>query len=192
MGKQADTPMPQAGELTPTGKVRKTYGPDGALLIELYDNFPAAVADEDNYTEPLWVIIDSLAVPLFVSTFELQNGRTRAVVRFDDFGTPAEAGMLTGLKLYTRHPDEVANGETGEYAHLVGYRVTAISEDDGTQHTGAITAFHDYPHNPLLEADFGSTGLHEVLLPVNDALIEQLDRKRRTLTLRAAGGLFSL
>ena len=43
-------------------RVSKTFGQNGELALSLYDTFP----QEYELSEPLFVIIDKLAVPLFL------------------------------------------------------------------------------------------------------------------------------
>lgn len=169
--------------------IKKSYGSNGELVVNLYDNFPFDPADPDFTeqiaTEPLWAEIDRLAVPLFIGSFK-QQGRTRAVIRFDDFEDDATASILIGLKLYSAEPLEEDDEEESEYAVLVGYELT----DSVSGAVGRVVEFLDYPSNPLLEVDFGEAG--QILVPVAGDLIMQVDHRRQRLTVRMAEGLFDL
>ncbi len=72
-------------------KVMKIFGNDGSVVMRLYDNFP----DEVNFEEPLFILVDELATPLFFNLFQ-RRGKDKALVRFDDIDTPYRAGFIVG------------------------------------------------------------------------------------------------
>ena len=76
-------------------KVTKLFGNDGQLVLRLTDSFP----DEVEMEEPLFVDMDGLEVPLFLSSFR-RNGVGKAVVAFDDFDNDYRASELVGRELY--------------------------------------------------------------------------------------------
>lgn len=83
-------------------RVSKTFGQNGELTLNLYDSFP----QDFNPSEPLFVVIDKLAVPLFCDRFQ-RRGRSGAVVAFGDIDTERRAAELIGLELYlSPGPDE--------------------------------------------------------------------------------------
>ena len=118
------------------GRIRKTYGggaddsKNGALLATLYDTFPESF----DTAEPLWVEIDSLAVPLFIASLE-RRGAASAVVSFDDFGRAEEAELLVGKVLYAER-DNVRDEEGTDFEILIGYELT----DRTTGRRGTVTA----------------------------------------------------
>lgn len=169
--------------------IKKSYGSTGELIVNLYDTFPFDPEDEDFEqqcsTEPLWVEIDSLAVPLFIKRFKRQ-GRSKGVILFDDFENEATAAMLLDLRLYSAEPLEDEEQEQSPYVALVGYELT----DATTGVSGRVVEFLDYPSNPLLEVDFGERGV--ILVPVAEDLITKINNKRKRLSVKMAEGLFDL
>ncbi|HJE88983.1 ribosome maturation factor RimM [Rikenella microfusus] len=167
------------------GRIRKTYGggaddsKNGALLATLYDTFPESF----DTAEPLWVEIDSLAVPLFIASLE-RRGAASAVVSFDDFGRAEEAELLVGKVLYAER-DNVRDEEGTDFEILIGYELT----DRTTGRRGTVTAFYDYPGNPLLEVDFDG---REVMVPAADGLVEVASVRRKRLEADLPEGLFDL
>lgn len=158
------------------GTVQKAYGKAGELVIRLWDTFP------DNTEEPLWVEIDSVAVPLFIASFTRQ-GNSKAVVTFDDFESEELAEMLIGKKIYSESPEE---GEIeADWDFLIGYRfLDATSKMDGV-----ITNFIGSELNPLIEVEILGK---QHLLPIADELVEHLDQKKKILEMRLAEGIFEL
>ena len=91
-------------------RVSKTFGQNGELTLNLYDSFP----QDFNPSEPLFVVIDKLAVPLFCDRFQ-RRGRSGAVVAFGDIDTERRAAELIGLELYLNPgPDEEDDEGDGE------------------------------------------------------------------------------
>lgn len=167
------------------GRIKKPYGSgrgadQGALLVTLYDVFP----DAPDMTEPLWVVIDSLAVPLFIASFE-RRGTASAVVLFDDFERAEVAELLVGKTLYTDMPTEADDDDVSDFDALVGYELT----DRVSGRKGMVRAFYDYPGNPLLGVDFGGS---EVLVPAADGVIEVVSVRKRRLEGDLPEGLFDL
>ena len=79
-------------------RVGKLFGEarSGGVTLTLYEQFDD---DFDTTTEPLFVEIDSLDVPLWCESFE-RRGQRGAVVHFADFDTPRRAEELLGKELY--------------------------------------------------------------------------------------------
>lgn len=111
-------------------RVSKTFGQNGELTLNLYDSFP----QDFNPSEPLFVVIDKLAVPLFCDRFQ-RRGRSGAVVAFGDIDTERRAAELIGLELYlSPGPDEEDDEGDGliYLEDLVGYTVRLTGENPDT------------------------------------------------------------
>lgn len=160
------------------GSVAKAYGKDGELVIRLWDTFPG------NTEEPLWVEIDSLPVPLFISSLQSQ-GTSKAVVTFDDFGNEALAAMLIGKKLFSEIAESVEQDGGDDWDFLIGYRFVDVTSNIG----GVITDFVGNEMNPLIEVEISGEGY---FLPIADELVEHLDQKKKVIKLRLADGIFDL
>lgn len=168
-----------AAAITPTnqvGTVQKAYGKAGELVIRLWDTFP------DDIEEPLWVEIDSVAVPLFIGSLTRQ-GNSKAVVRFDDFETDTLAEMLIGKNLYSETPDDQT--ESDDWDFLIGYKFVDLTSGI----TGMITDYVGNELNPLIQVAING---EEHLLPIADELVENMDEKRKILEMNLAEGIFDL
>lgn len=173
------------------GRIKKGYGStveqgggrrSGDLWVTLFDTFP----ETWNTAEPLWVEIDALAVPLFVSALERKGGGS-AVICFDDFEWEEQAAMLVGKVLYWEG-NAGMDGEDEEGADFeawCGFEMT----DRASGRTGRVTAFYDYPGNPLLGVDFDG---QEVMVPVADEVIVAVNERKRRLEAVLPEGLFDL
>ena len=78
------------------GKVLRTYGDNGELIVRFYEDFAEEYSD---LSEPVWVVIDSLPTPLFFKSMSAR-GVSKATVVFDDFDSEMRAEMLVGLEFY--------------------------------------------------------------------------------------------
>ena len=88
--------MTQLVEQVVLGKVLRTYGDNGELIVRFYEDFAEEYSD---LSEPVWVIIDSLPTPLFFKSMSAR-GVSKATVVFDDFDSEMRAQMLVGLEFY--------------------------------------------------------------------------------------------
>lgn len=169
--------------LAKAGRIGKLFGTDGGLTLNLYDAFP----DEHDNEEPLWVIIDSLAVPLFTEHFE-RRGRSGAFVRFADIDTTQRAQELVGLDIFVRSSEEKADGEL-YFEDLEGF--TAVIRTEGRPDTtGVVEAYVDNEFNPLFVVKASGGG--EILIPASDDFLESVNAKRREVAFTLPEGLVEL
>lgn len=177
--------MPAMSNL-PVGKFTKLYGTEGEVVANLYDRFPADYDSE----EPLFVSINSLTVPLFISSF-VRRGRG-AVIAIDDYDTPRRSEELLGREFYATNPDaEVAtfNGDDDEawssMEELLGWRVTFV----GRKEEGEIVGYNDDEINPLFEVEVDGK---DVYVPVVDEFIRKISRRKREIKFQLPEGLLEL
>ena len=179
----ASTGIPK-GRLVKVGRISKLFGTDGGLIINLYDVFP----DKMNTEEPLWVVIDSLTVPLFADKFE-RRGCNGALVNFADIDTPQRAEELVGHELYIEPQSNPSDSEELYFEDLEGY--TAIINEDGStkQTKGIITSYLDNELNPLFTVD---THSGEILIPASEDFIDEIDTDSRSVIFLLPAGLLEL
>lgn len=177
--------MPAMSNL-PVGKFTKLYGTEGEVVANLYDRFPADYDSE----EPLFVSINSLTVPLFISSF-VRRGRG-AVIAIDDYDTPRRSEELLGREFYATNPDaEVAayDGDDDEswsdMEELLGWRVTFV----GRKEEGEIVGYNDDEINPLFEVEVDGK---DVYVPVVDEFIRKISRHKREIKFQLPEGLLEL
>ncbi len=161
------------------GKITKLFGTDGEVQIKLYDIFP----DDFTLTEPLFVEIDKLTVPFFCDSFE-RRGRSSATVRFADIDNEQRAGELVDKDIMLPFDKEdEASDEAIYFEDMAGYSATL---DDS--YNGIVEEFID-GENPLLRL---SVDGKEVFVPAVDEFIEDIDPKRRRITISLPEGLLEL
>ena len=163
------------------GRVSKTFGLNGELVITLYDTFPF-----DNPTgESVYVDLDGIRTPVFFASFR-RRGQNKAVAVFDDLESEYRASELIGKEFFVVAEAERAEADDELYLEdLVGYTLSI----QGQKSTGKITGFIDDEFNPLFEATWQDT---QVLIPAADAFIVQIDERKKILTLDLPEGLLEL
>lgn len=161
-------------------RVSKLFGQadTGGLAISLYTTFPE---DFDPQEDPLFVEIGSLAVPLYMDSFE-RRGVSGANVRFADFDNTRRAEELIGKELFV---EECVEEDDDEFymEDLIGFRVEA------GKLRGEITDFYDSEMNPLFGVDFGQG---ERLIPAAEEFIAQIDFDKGIIRMVLPEGLMEL
>ena len=161
-------------------RVSKLFGQadTGGLAISLYTTFPE---DFDPQEDPLFVEIGSLAVPLYMDSFE-RRGVSGANVRFADFDNTRRAEELIGKELYMELEEERDDDEF-YMEDLIGFKVQA------GKLRGEIVDFYDSEHNPLFGVDFGEG---ERLIPAAEEFIAAIDFDKQTIKMILPEGLLEL
>ena len=147
-------------------------------MITLYTNFP----DNLQPTEPLFVIIDKLAVPIFYSSFE-RRGQAGAVVHFDDIDTERRAEeFLVGREIFIEDNDSEEDDEF-YMEDLIGF--TAVVG----KRRGELSDYYDSDANPLFEITLDGKN-H--LIPAQEEFIAKIDFDKRIIKFVLPDGLLDL
>lgn len=161
-------------------RVSKLFGQadTGGLAISLYTTFPE---DFDPQEDPLFVEIGSLAVPLYMESFE-KRGVSGANVRFADFDNTRRAEELLGKELFIEQAEDEDDDEF-YMEDLIGFSVEA------GKLKGEIIDFYDSELNPLFGVDFGEG---ERLIPAAEEFIAQIDFDKGIICMVLPEGLLEL
>ena len=160
------------------GRIGRLFGTDGGVMISLFATFP----DDFTIEEPLFVVIDGLAVPIFCSSFE-RRGQSGAVAHFDDIDTSRRAeDFLVGHEIFV---EEEESEEDDEFymEDLIGF--TAIVD----KREGSISDYYDNEANPLFEITLDGD---EHLIPAAEEFIAHIDFEQRTIKFVLPEGLLDL
>ena len=163
------------------GRIGRLFGDidSGGVAITLYDTL---LEEFDPTSDPLFVEIDSLPVPLYCESFTTR-GRAGANVRFADFDSRRRAEELVGKELFM--PDTEEEGEDDEFymEDLIGFSVSV------GKLRGKVTDYYDSDMNPLLGIDFGDG---ERLVPAAEEFIAAIDFERQMIRMVLPEGLLEL
>ncbi|MBQ9192147.1 MAG: hypothetical protein IJ156_00300 [Bacteroidales bacterium] len=156
-------------------QVLKSNGRDGELLV----SFSGIEPEEIDLEEPVFIEFDGLPVPFYFESFT-PRGTRRALVRLTGVHSLKDADELAGAILYAE--DDLYEDEETD---LTGWTVL---DADGTE-AGTVTAHEDIPGNPCIWVE---TGHGEVLIPLHEELVLDVDEERQTLRMEIPEGLLSL
>ena len=156
-------------------QILKSNGRDGELLISF-----VGISPEDIDTrEPVFIEFDGLPVPFYFESFT-PRGNSRALVRLTGVHNLTDADELAGAILYAE--DDLYEDEEED---LTGWTVL---DADGTK-VGTVSAHEDIPGNPCV---WVGTGHGEVLVPLHEELVLDVDEKKQTLRMEIPEGLLDL
>ena len=166
---------------TAVARVGRLFGDtkQGGLSLTLYTTLPE---DFDPTSEPLFVEIDSLPVPLFIDHFE-RRGVSGANVLFADFDTQRRAEELIGKELYLELADDDEDDDEFYMEDLIGFSVEAASL------RGEVIDYYDSDANPLFEIRLGDK---QHLIPAQEEFIAHIDFDKRTIKFVLPEGLLEL
>ncbi len=158
------------------GRLGKAHGVKGEVSLQFDDDiFDRADCD--------YLVLDvhGILVPFFIEEYRFRSD-TVALVKFEDVDTQQRAAELTGCDVY--FPRALADEDDAPaLALLVGFDLVEANEG---RTVGRIAAIDDTTANTLFELEDGR------LIPASDDLVDNIDLKQRTITMRLPEGLLDL
>lgn len=163
------------------GKIVKKYSFKGELLVKLDTDDPGI------YTkmESVFVEKNKNLIPFFVERGSLHKS-TLLRVKFEGVNGDEEADPLINCHLFL--PLEFLPKLTGNkfyYHEIVGFKVI----DAAFGEVGTITGVNDSTSQALFEIDRNGK---EILIPLIDDFIKEVDRENKTLHLEVPEGLIEV
>ncbi len=167
-------------KLLPMGRVLKSNGTDGQLLVSFRGYGP----EDIDTKEPVFIYFDGLPVPFFIDSLQ-QRGSSKALVHLSGIRSKEDADEVAGSDLYMR-AGSLTGDEDGEEGLLLedlpGWKV---SDPDGKV-WGTVADYEDIPGNPCLYIE---TADGQVMIPLHEDFILSVDEEARLLTLDLPEGL---
>jgi 16S rRNA processing protein RimM len=163
------------------GKIVKKYSFKGELLVKLDTDEPEQFLE----MESVFVEQHKNLIPFFIESLSLHKSALLRI-KFEEVQSEADADQLLGAALYmplTMLPK--LSGNKFYYHEIIGFEV--IDANFGP--LGTITGVNDSTAQHLFEIDHKGK---EVLIPVNDDIIREVDRMHKTLRIAAPDGLIEL
>ncbi len=162
------------------GYITKTKGLKGEVQLFFEYDEPDLLDLDVVFAE-----INGKMVPFFVSSCKLQTNNTGNFY-FDDIDHIDKAQALVKKKIYlplTKMPDR--SDEEFHYNDLKGFTVT----DETQGELGEIIEVNEYPQQFVATVLFKGT---EVLFPLNDDMIVEIDEDEETLLVDLPEGLLDI
>lgn len=163
------------------GKVVKKFSFKGELLVKLDTDEPEQFLG----MESVFVEQHKNLIPFFIEHSSLHKS-TLLRVQFEDCYTDEAATDLVGKLLYL--PLEklpVLEGNKFYYHEIIGFSV----EDANFGPVGIITGVNDHTAQHLFMVDRDGK---EILIPINDSFIKEVNRAQKTIFMEVPDGLIAL
>jgi 16S rRNA processing protein RimM len=163
------------------GKIVKKYSFKGELLVKLDTDDPQQFIE----MESVFVEQHNNLIPFFIEHSSLHKSELLRV-KFEEVTSEADANALLGASLYL--PLEALPKLTGNqfyYHEIIGFKVV----DTLFGEVGIITSVNDSTAQSLFEIDRDGK---EILIPINDQFILNVDRSKKTIYLDVPEGLIEL
>ena len=162
------------------GKVTKPHGYEGKVTIYLDTDEPQEYID----IELVHINMGGKLVPYFIESLSLLNNK--AVVSFMDVDDIEKAESLVKKELYlpiSMLPE--LSGNKFYYHEIPGMIVV----DKNFGELGPIKEVLEYPNQAVLQVFYKEK---EVLIPISDDIILNVDREQNTITIIAPDGLLDV
>lgn len=162
------------------GRIVKTHGIKGEVTLRI-DNEDFDEIEELNY---FLLDVNDTLIPFFVESIGFHSNK--AFVLFQDMKTLEAASQFVGRAAYL--PLELLPERSGNdfYSHeVVGFLV--IDEEKGE--LGNVQEIIEYPTQSLIQILKDGK---EILIPIHDDIINDIDREGRKIFIKAPNGLIDM
>ncbi|TYA70005.1 ribosome maturation factor RimM [Seonamhaeicola marinus] len=163
------------------GKIVKKYSFKGEVLVKLDTDQPDLYENLD----AIFLNFKNNLVPFFIEKSQLHKSDLLRI-KFEDVDTEADADALIKTELFL--PLELLpklDGNKFYYHEVIGFTV----KDKNFGDVGIITAINDSTAQALFEIDRNGVN---ILIPMNDEFIVEVDRDNKIITVETPEGLIDL
>ena len=163
------------------GKITRKFSFKGDLIIFLDTDAPS----EYYHLDKIFTKIKDRYIPYFIEEiFPYKNNSIR--VHFEDINDENEAKMLINKEIYLPcNSLPVLEGNKFYYHEIEGFKI----KDKKVGELGYIKYVNDKSPQHLFVVDYNKK---EILIPINDDLIENIDRKEKLINMNLPSGLIEL
>jgi 16S rRNA processing protein RimM len=162
------------------GYITKTKGLKGEVQLFFEYDEP-----EELTFKTVFADVNGKLIPYFVSSYKLQNNQTGNFY-FDDVDHIDKAEKLVRKKIYLPNSEKPERDDSEfTITDLKGFTV----HDENAGELGEIIEIHEYPQQYVAVVPYKSV---EVMFPLNDDLIVEIDEEGRILKVDLPDGLIDL
>jgi 16S rRNA processing protein RimM len=163
------------------GRIVKKYSFKGELLAKLDTDQPELY----EHLDAMFVQVRNNLIPFFIESSQLHKSDLLRI-KFEDVDTEADADALMKSELYL--PLEFLpklEGNTFYFHEVIGFKINDINFGE----VGVIKGINDSTAQALFEIDKNGV---EILIPMNDEFIVEVNRKEKTIMVKTPEGLIDL
>ncbi len=174
----AGSPLPGEPVFLAVGKLRRSHGVHGEVLMEVYSDFP------ERLKPGTLLYQEGVDAPLLLTHCRQHN--EGLLLSLEGFTTPEQVGQLRNRILYVKTADRPPL-EAGEFYHhqLIGLQVVQESGEP----LGFVAEIMETGASDVLVVR-RETG-PEVLIPVVDEFVRQVDLAQGAITVHLIPGMLS-
>ena len=163
------------------GKIVKKYSFKGELLAKLDTDQPEIY----EHLDAVFIEVNGTLIPFFIEKSQLHKSDLLRL-KFDDVTDEADADALMKCDLYLPLDSlPKLDGNKFYFHEIIGYQLN----DERFGPVGTIKGVNDSTAQALFEVD--RNGI-EILIPMNDDFITNLDRETKTISVNTPTGLIEL
>jgi len=163
------------------GKIVKKYSFKGEVLVKLDTDQP----DIYNNLDAVFIELKNNLIPFFIERSQLHKSQLLRI-KFEDVTTEEDADAILKSELFLPL-DLLAklDGNKFYFHEVIGFNVKDINFGN----VGIIKGINDSTSQALFEID--REGI-EILIPMNDEFIKEVNRENRTIVVETPPGLIDL
>ena len=163
------------------GKITKKYSFKGELILNLDTDEPNLYHNISS----VFIDLNGKIIPHFIEKSSMHK-KTSLRIKFEDVNSEEEASYLLNKKVYL--PMNLLpklKGKKFYYHEIIGYKVVDLNYGN----TGSIISVNDASSQSIFVIENQNK---QILIPINDKIIEKIDRKNKTIYISAPNGLIEL
>jgi 16S rRNA processing protein RimM len=163
------------------GKIVKKYSFKGEVLVKLDTDEPEFYENLD----ALFIDLRNNLVPFFIESSQLHKSELLRI-KFEEVDSEQDADSILKCDVYLPLQALPKLEDDKFYFHeVIGYKV----EDVNFGVVGIVKSINDHTSQALFEIDRDGT---EILIPLNDAFIKKVDKKKKLILVETPEGLIDL
>ncbi|WP_027138360.1 ribosome maturation factor RimM [Gaetbulibacter saemankumensis] len=163
------------------GKIVKKYSFKGELLIKLDTDQPELY----EHLDAVFIELNNSFIPFFIESSQLHRSNLLRV-QFEDVTSEADADALIKSEVYL--PLDLLpklEGNKFYFHEIIGFKM----EDKNYGTVGTIVGVNDTTAQALFEVENNGK---QILIPMNDEFILEVNRDKKTVTVDTPEGLIDL
>jgi len=176
-----------ANNLLPVAKVLKSFGTEGGIIIR----YNPQVLEEINEKRPVFIYFDGLPVPFFIEKLN-DKATDQAFLKLEGMETRKLAEEVVGEIIYIERR-KGGRFDTGQHSEsnipdIIGFE---IFDPEGAD-IGTINSIHPYPNNLCIGVLRPGEISNEILMPLHDDFIVDIDIDNEKLILDLPKGILEI
>lgn len=159
------------------GRLKKTYGNDGAIRFTIFDDFEEDIKKANHF----FLHLDGIYVPFFFQ----KNAFVESIFRLKGIDSLEKTEELASKPMFLRASElspKKNKEELLKFSYLTGFKL--FNQND--QEVGQIIKIEAYPMQELATLDNGS------IIPMSEELILNVSIEQKTLQMELIEGLLGL